>query len=511
MRVSVPGRVVAVPQPRMAVRVGAALNLIGFLTKYLSLAFLFPLAIALGYGETPVPFLVPMLAMAASGIALERVTNDREHVGSREVYLVVSLIWLLLAAFGAGPYLLAGDPQLNRPVDAFFESMSGFTTTGASVVTDYDRLSHSMAMWRQFTMWLGGMGVIVLFLAVLPRLRVGGRQLFSVEAPGPEVNLQSRVRDVAKRFLLVYLLLTALEVAALTFLGYTEIDPTMGPYDAVAAAFATIPTGGFLPYGNSAAAFGAASQWTIAVFMVLAGTNFVLLYAALVRGRLRELARNEELRVYLFLLAAASAVVLVELLQRGLAGGEAAARHAVFNTVSILTTTGFASADFALWTGVTSFVLVGLMFVGASAGSTSGSIKVVRHLVISRMLRREIDQTIHPELVSPLRLDGRVIDERALRSMIVFGFLYVGIAFAGALVVLLDSARIELSVSAFESLAASATTLGNVGPGLGLAGPFGSFAPFSDLSTIAMAALMWLGRLEILPIVVLFARGFWRA
>ena len=505
------GRATPARRARVAVRVGPAANLIGFLTKYLSLAFVVPIAVALGYGESPWPFVLPMLAMAAAGLGLERATEGRERVGSREVYLVVALIWLLLALFGALPYLLSGNSELSSPVDAYFESMSGFTTTGASVLTDIEALSRSMAMWRQFTQWVGGMGVIVLFLAVLPRLRVAGRHLFQAEAPGPEVGLESRVRDVAKRFLLVYVLLTALEAAVLTFLGWTRIDPAMNLYDAVAHAFTTIPTGGFSPHGDSAGAFGAVTQWTIVVFMILGGTNFVLLYWGLLRRHPRELARNREFRVYLFLLAAASLVIVAEVATSGILSGEAAVRHAVFNTISITTTTGYASADFNLWPTLTAFVFVCLMFLGASAGSTSGSVKLVRHVVIARMLRREIDQTIHPELVAPIRIDRRVVDERTLRSIIVFGFLYVGCAIGGALLILLDCARVDLPVSAFQAVAAAATTLGNVGPGFGIAGPFGSFAPFSDLSKLGMVALMWLGRLEILPIVVLLTRGYWRA
>ena len=493
------------------VNVLAALNLIGTLSKYLSLAFIYPTAIAVGYGESPWPFILSAGITAASGSALERATRNRGHVGMREAYLVVGIVWVLLALFGSLPYLFSGEPQLSRPVDAYFEAMSGFTTTGASVLTDIEGLSHSLAMWRQFTQWLGGMGVIVLFLGVLPRLRVAGRQLFQVEAPGPEIGFGSTVRIAARRFLLVYVLLTAAEVAVLATIGWARLDTRMTFYEAVAHAFTTIPTGGFSTQARSMEEFGSATQWTVAAFMALAGTNFVLLYAGLFRRRARSSLKDEEFRVYLILLAAASAILTFEIASEHLAEGESAVRHAVFNTVSIMTTTGFASTDFNEWTPLTAMMIVGLMFVSASAGSTSGSIKLIRHIVIGKLIRREIDQTVHPELVAPIRLNRQVLDERTLRSIIIFAFLYVGIAAAGSVALQLDAARHDLFLTPFQSIAASATTLGGVGPGFGFAGPMGSFDPFSDFSKGVMIALMWFGRLEIIPIIVLLTKNYWRA
>jgi trk system potassium uptake protein TrkH len=237
----------------IAVDLGAALNLVGALVKWFALAFLFPIAVALGYGESIWPFAIAGLAAAAVGIGLERATSGKERVGAREGYLVVSLLWLLVAVFGSLPYLLSGEEQLARPVDALFESMSGFTTTGSSVLTDIPALSHSLLMWRQFTQWIGGMGIIVLVLAILPRLRVGGRQaLFKAETPGPELaTFPATIRDTARRFLVLYVGLTAAEIAVLSFLAWTDIDARMSFFDAVAHGFTTIPTGGFSPRGRS--------------------------------------------------------------------------------------------------------------------------------------------------------------------------------------------------------------------------------------------------------------------
>ena len=502
----------AVRRETVGVDVGGALNLVGAIVKYLSAAFLLPAAVAVAYGERPWPFLLAGGITAAFGVALERLTRGKERIGAREGFLVVALTWLLAAAAGALPYLLSSDPQLSRPLDAYFEAMSGFTTTGASVVTDYEALSRSVAIWRQFTQWLGGIGIIILAIAILPRLRVGGRQLFESEAPGPEVDkLAASIRETARRLWIVYVALTALLVALLTFFGLSGVDRTMDFYEAVAHAFATMPTGGFSTRANSIEAFGVATQWTLVVFMVLAGANFGLMYLALVQRRPRLLARDGELRLYLALLAFASLLLGLELVEAGAFAGEEALRHAVFQTVSIMTTTGFASTNFVEWTPLATAILVALMFVGGSAGSTAGSIKVVRHALIGRILRRELDQTVHPEVVAPVRLDGRVVDERILRAVIAFVLLYVGLFVAGALGLMVDAAFEDTRVSPFDAVAASATALGNVGPGLGFAGPFGSFAPFSDLSKSILIVLMWTGRLEILPVVVIFTRRYWRA
>jgi trk system potassium uptake protein TrkH len=495
----------------LGVDVVGALNLIGSLVKPLGLAFLFPTALALGYGDPVWPFVASGLITWAFGAGLEWVTSGKERVGAREGYLVVALIWLLVAAFGALPYLLS-EPQLSNPVDAFFESMSGFSTTGASVLTDIEGLSRSMAMWRQFTAWLGGLGIIVLFLAVLPRLNVAGRQaLFRTEAPGPELGLEATIRETARRFVALYIAITALEIVVLAMLGWTGLDDRMTLFKAVAHAFTTIATGGFSTEARSIEPFAAPTQWAIAFFMVLAGTNFALLFTGLVRRRLGAFRRDEEFRVYLVVLALASLIVLIELRSADVLGGGEAVRHAVFNTVSMMTTTGFASTDFNEWTSLTALVLFGAVMVSASAGSTSGSIKLVRHVAIVKMLRREIHQTVHPELVAPLRVSGAVLDERTLRAIIVFLFLYVGVGAAGAVAILVDSSLQGVPLTAFQSLADSASLLGGAGPGLGFAGPMGSFEPFSDVSKLVLTAEMYLGRLEIVPVLVLFAGSYWRA
>jgi trk system potassium uptake protein TrkH len=502
----------ALRRETIGVDVGAALNLVGALVKYLSLAFLFPLALALGYGDSPWPFVWAGAITAASGLALERVSRGKEHVAAREGFLVVALTWLLAALFGCLPYLLSGEDQLGSFVDAYFEAMSGFTTTGASVLTDIEALPRSLLMWRQFTQWLGGMGIIVLALAVLPRLRIGGRQLFESEMPGPEVErLTASIRETARRLWALYVALTAALIGLLTLWRVTGLDDEMTLYDAAAHAFTTMPTGGFGTRADSLAGFAGATQWTLILFMLLAGANFALLYALFVRRRPRRVLRDEEFRLYVGLASVASLILFAELVARDLFEGEEALRHAAFQAVSIMTTTGYASADFAQWTTLALVGLVGLMLIGGSAGSTGGSIKVVRHLIIGKSLRRELDVTVHPELISPLRFNDRPVDEKTVRAVIAFVLLYVGAFALGAMLITIDAAVKGAVVSPFEAVAAAATTLGNVGPGLGFAGPFGSFESFSGVSKGVMIALMWMGRLELVPVIVLFTRRYWRA
>jgi trk system potassium uptake protein TrkH len=499
-----------VRRPGVRTDVDAALNLVGGLMKWFALAFLVPAGIAIGYGEPVWPWIASALIAAGAAYGIEHFTQGKERVGAREGFLVVALVWFVGALFTSIPYLLA-EPQLRNPIDAYFESMSGMTTTGATVLRDVEGLNHAMAMWRQFSQWLGGMGIIVLALAVLPRLRVGGRQLMESEAPGPELEpLTASIRDTARRLWLVYVALTAAEVLLLCILAWSGADSRMSPFQAFAHAFTTMPTGGFSTQARSIEAFGAASQWVIAVFMVLAGMNFALLYRALVRRQWGRAARDEEVRLYLAFLGVGTVIVVADLLANGLFAGEAAVRHGFFQVSSMMTTTGYASTDFNLWTSITAITLVALMFIGGSAGSTGGAIKPVRILLLGRILRRELDQTVHREAVVPIRFNGRVVDERTLRGVSVFVILYLIVFALGAFGIVLDSARAVTEVTPFEGISAAATALGNVGPAFGQFGPMVSFDPLTYVGKTIMIVLMWMGRLELLPVAVLLTRSYWR-
>ncbi len=500
------------PKGRLAVDLPAAVNLVGMLGKYLGLAVLFPTGVALWYDEPIWPFLAAGAITSGFGFALERMTaGAAQRVGVREGFLVVSATLLLSAGFASLPYLFGGGDQLGHPIDAYLEGMSGVTTTGASVVMDYDALPKSIAMWRQFTQWIGGMGIIILAIAVLPRLRVGGRQMMETELPGPEIaQLPERIRQTARMLWVLYIGLTGVLFLTLASLGWIGIDDRMTPYEALAHAFSTMPTGGFSTQANSMEAFSAASQWIIALFMLLAGVNFALMYRGIVRRRPRVFVRDEEFALYLVIVVIASAVLTAQVWGHGLDEGEAAFRAGVFQAISIITTTGYATTDFALWPVLPLLTIFALMWVGGSAGSTTGSIKVVRHLLVGKVLRRELDQTVSPEVVMPIRLNGAAVDERTLRAIAAFILLYVGLWAVGAGVIAIDSAISNVPLGTLDVLAVSASALGNGGPGFGITGPMGSFASLGDVSKITMIGLMWLGRLEIIPVVVLVTRHYWR-
>lgn len=495
---------------RLGVDLPAALSLVGRFLKYFALTFAFPTVVAAGYGEPVWPFLAAAAITASVGAALQYGARTTRTIGIREGFLVVSLTWALAAWAVALPYLF-GEPQLRNPIDAYFEAMSGMTTTGSSTLTDIVALNQSTTMWRQFSQWLGGMGIVVLGLAVLPRLRVAGRQLMESEMPGPEYEpLTTRIRDTARRYWLVYVGLTALMVLVLACFGWTGVDPLMSEFQAAAHAFTTLPTGGFSPQARSIEPFAPASQWVMALFMTLAGANFALHYRTLLRRA--SPFRDEELRVYLGLLLAAVVVLFLELLRADLfEPSEEAIRQATVQVVSIMTTTGYASADFALWSSLTWVILTGLMLIGGSAGSTAGAVKVVRWLLLGKLVARELDQTLHGEAVVPVRLNRRPVEERTLRAILAFGILYLVLFLAGAFVLMIDAVVTETDLRPIDAIGAAATTLGNVGPAFGFAGPMGSFEPFSDFATSVMAVLMWAGRLEIIPLAVLLTRRYWRA
>ncbi|WP_254279031.1 TrkH family potassium uptake protein [Haloarcula marina] len=507
----------------------AAVSLVGSVVKYLSVAMLAPMLVALYYGEDVGVFGVSIVLTVFFGIALERLDDDPD-LGAREAFLMVSLTWLVVAVVGAVPYVLAGigtASTLADPVNALFESMSGFTTTGATVMGQigFERHSHALLLWRQLTQWLGGMGIVVLAVAILPELSVGGAQLMDAEAPGPGIEkLTPRIAETARILWQAYLGLTVLQFLLLYGLHLAGFAPNMGLYNAVAHPLTTMPTGGFSPAARSIEAFSAAVQWVIIPFMVVAGTNFALVWKA-TQGRPRVFAEDGEFRFYAGVMGVLTAVV-AGLLFAGLGPGlsaiptevrpipgstERAIRHAAFQVTSIVTTTGYASMDFNTWSEPAKYLLLFGMFVGGSAGSTGGAIKVVRWLVVLKSLKRELFTTIHPEAVSPVRLGGRPVDERAIRGIYAFTLLYLVIFFVSVAVVFVDAVRIDYQLSVLEVMSAVAATLGNVGPGFGAVGPMNGYTDFAWTSKVYMVLLMWAGRLEILPVFVLLTRSYWQS
>ncbi|MFB6311199.1 MAG: TrkH family potassium uptake protein, partial [Salinirussus sp.] len=401
-------------------------------------------------------------------------------------------------------------------------STSGFTTTGATVMGEIsvDRHGRGLLIWRQLTQWLGGMGIIVLMIAILPEIALNGAQLMESEAPGPELQkLTPRIAETARVLWLVYLFFTLLFVLVMLVLHGIGVAPAMDPYNALAHGFSTLPTGGFSPEADSIGAFAPIVQWAFVPFMLVAGTNFALFWYLLNRD-VESFLGNREWQTYIGV-SAVFAVLLSGVLYFGAApamrlGGvtagvvENALRQGVFQIASLLNSTGFATADFAEWDSSGQLILLFAMFVGGSAGSTGGGIKVVRWIVVIKVLQRHLFTTTHPEAVRPIRLGESVIDEGAVRGVVAFTLMYLMLFALGTLLIGLDASRVGMDLTALEATSASLATLGNIGPGFGLLGPFGSYLAFPDTSKLFMVLLMWIGRLEIIPVMVLFTGAFWR-
>ncbi len=495
--------------PRLGVDISAALNLAASLVKYIGLAVLVPAIFAVAHDEPFWPFLAAGAIVGGGALGVQHVTSGGADVGVREGYLVIVVIWLVVAVFGSLPFIFAGDDQLGRPIDALFEAMSGFTTTGTSVATDVSALPVSIQVWRQVMVWLGGIGVIALALAVLPRLRIGGRQLLENELTGPELDtIPSRISETVRRFVRLYIALTVVSFLVLALPGWLGAGDVMDTYQAFAHALTTISTGGFSTESASIGAFGALTQWTIVVIMVIGAINFLLLYRALIQRRWRQALGDEELRWYLGILVVASVVIATVVVADGAEHG--GIRAAVFEATAVITTTGYSTVDYGEWPVFALMALALLFFVGGCAGSTAGSIKIVRHVLLARILGREVARTIHPELVRPVRYNGVVVDQQTLLSVVAFVLIYVGMFVVGCAVLAFDhSFAGRPEAEALDLIFVSASVLGNSGVGLGAAGA-GSYATYSDPSTIMLMLLMWLGRLEILPVVVLLRRSYWR-
>ncbi|WP_121744487.1 TrkH family potassium uptake protein [Natronorubrum halophilum] len=503
----------------------ASIALTGTVLKYLALALLVPLVVAIIYQEDIFAFVATIVITVTVGFLLEQLDPDPD-LQPREALLLVAIAWLAVAIIGSVPYVIAGydtASTLAHPVNALFESMSGFTTTGATVMGEIsvDDHSHAIMMWRQLTQWLGGMGIIVLMIAILPELAVNGAQLIRTEAPGPELQkLTPKIAETARILWLVYFGFTVVLIGLLYGLNRVGVAPEMTFYNAVAHGFSTLPTGGFSPEANSIAAFSAVVQWVIIPFMVVAGTNFALFWYVL-HDEPRRIVQNTEFRTYAGAIAVLAGLLGALLYSGGapplgdLGGttegvGENAIRQALFQTVSLLNSTGFATSNFAQWDGAAQVVLLTAMFIGGSAGSTGGGIKIIRWLVVLKIARRELFTAAHPEAVKPIRIGGYVVDEDVIRGVLGFTFLFLLIFAFATVFLIVDAARVGYSLTPLEAIGASIATIGNIGPGFGAVGPFGSYLEFPVTSKLVMIFLMWIGRLEIIPVLVLFTGAFWK-
>jgi trk system potassium uptake protein TrkH len=474
------------------------LRILGALLLYLAGTLLLPIPFSLYYQDgAATSFLFSALTTASCGGMLFYFCRSRKELSLREGFAVVCFGWTLFALFGALPYIYSGATL--SPLDAVFETMSGFTTTGSTIFTDIEALPESILFWRALTQWLGGMGIIVLSLAILPMLGVGGMQLFKAEVPGPTADrLKPRIQDTAKLLWGVYLLLTALETLLLMLGGMTF-------FDALCHSFATLATGGFSTRNASVAAYNSAYiEWVVVLFMFLAGVNFTLHLQAL-RGRLTDFTKNEELRFYSWMTCGAIGLLMIfNMSSATYTGLIESLRYSTFQVVSILTTTGFATADYELWPVVTQYILIMLMFIGGCAGSTGGGMKVARVLLLFKHAQVQIFRLIHPRAVRLVKLGKRPVDNEVLAGVLGFFALYIGIFIAASL--LLAASGMDL----VSGGAAAIACLSNIGPGLGSVGPVDNFAQVPAFAKAVLVVCMLMGRLELFTVLVLFFPSFWR-
>ncbi|MEE4254659.1 MAG: TrkH family potassium uptake protein [Desulfuromusa sp.] len=474
------------------------LRILGALLLFLGGSLFAPLPFSWYYGDGVwSAFIIAAVICFTVGGLLFRFCKSPKELTVREGFAVVTFGWTVFAIFGALPYLISG--AIISPLDAIFETMSGFTTTGSTILTEIEAMPQSLLFWRSLTHWLGGMGIIVLSLAILPMLGVGGMQLFKAEVPGPTADrLKPRIQDTAKMLWGVYVLLTAGETLLLMFGG-------MSFFDALCHSFATLATGGFSTRNSSVAAYDSSYiDGVITLFMILAGINFALHFQVL-RGKAREFFQSEELRVYLGIILVSTIVIMFFNWSAGTYHqfGQNL-RYSIFQVSSIMTTTGFGTADFELWPVVAQYILLLLMFIGGCAGSTGGGMKVARILLLFKHAQVQVFRLIHPRAIRLVKLGNRPVDKEVLQAILGFFALFIGIFVIGSLLVAASGMDI---VSAGSAVIAC---LANIGPGLGSVGPVDNFANVPAFGKTVLIVCMLMGRLELFTVLVLFFPSFWR-
>ena len=468
-------------------RAKLTLHILGSFLKFLALVYIVPLAAALYYGEDWQIFLYSLLSTLAIGLLLEFGFRTAREIERADGFAIVSFAWLFIPLFGTLPYVFLGWSFL----DAFFETMSGFTPTGATILRVVEELPRSALLWRSLTQWLGGMGVIVLFIAILPRLGVGGSQLFDREFPGPlPEKLRPRFRTTARILWTIYVAFTGAEIAFLYFLAKLKL------FDSICISLCTLPTGGFTPTTGSIGAYGnPLAEYIIMVFMFLGGTSFIIHYRVL-RGNLKAIT-GEEFRLYLIILLVATSLLIFS-------QGLSSYREGMFQAISIMTSTGFVTCDFGLWGHGARMLLLALMFIGACGGSTGGAIKVARTLTLLKYSGVMMRKAISPKAVIPVKYDQKPVPDEVTRDVISFFFLYLLVAAVASIILGFLGLDLETAISA------AAASLGNVGPGLGAVGPAANYAWLPGAGKVVLIFCMWLGRLELFTVFMIFSPHFWK-
>ena len=452
---------------------------------------------AIYYSEDSWPIIQSSLITIGVGMFVFGVSGKKnsKHVGKREAYMIVSLAWVVISFFGTLPYIFSG--AIPNFTNAFFETMSGFTTTGSSVLMDIEAVPKNILFWRSMTHWIGGMGIIVLTLAIMPLLGVGASTLFAAESPGPTTDkLHPTIMGTAKRLWFIYVVLTIVETI---FLWVGE----MNFFDAICHSFATLATGGFSTKNDSIAHFGPYVQYVITFFMFLAGVSFSIHYFFSKR-KWDKVFKNEEFRFYSGLIIGATVLISSILIFANGGAYEESFRNTIFQVISIVTTTGFVSDNYLLWPTVAWFVLVLLMFTGGSAGSTGGGIKMIRHLLLFKTAGLHLKKMVHPRAFFTIKYNGKSVKEEVLFSVMGFVLFYSIIFGIGIFIMT------ALGLDFDTAVGASISSLGNIGPGIGKVGPVDNFAAIPQLGKWVLSMLMLLGRLELFTILVFLSPGFWK-
>lgn len=442
-------------------------------------------------------FVITIVTCFITGLILKNIKTNENEMRKREGYTSVALCWLVMSMAGALPFYISGS--IPSYIDALFETISGFTTTGSSVVRDIESMPRGLLFWRSFTHWIGGMGVLVFTMALAPLL--GGRSVFlaRAESPGPTFGkLVPKLSDTSKILYIIYAGMTAVTIILLVIAG-------MPVFDSFIHAFGTAGTGGF---SNKALSVGYYNNiwvdWIITIGMFLFGVNFTLYYLLLIRGDWKSFIKNEEFRLYTGYVLLGVLLVFLNALKHFNYDISETLRHSAFTVSTLVSTTGYATTDFNLWPMFSKSVLLALMFFGSCAGSTAGGVKSIRVLVLFKALYHEIKHTIHPNSVQTIKVDGKSIDSETLKSILIFFFAYVIIILFSVIIVSLDNFDFMTTFSAIIA------TISNIGPGFELVGPMGNFADFSNLSKIVMSICMILGRLEVIPVLVIFSPSIWK-
>ncbi len=471
--------------------------IVGRIMQLEAVLFILPLAVSLIYGEkiSVFSFLISALIALAIGFFLvHAIGKNDKMLFAREGFAIVALAWILMSAVGALPFYISG--QIPSYVDALFETISGFTTTGASILNNVEALGKGMLFWRSFTHWLGGMGVLVFIMAILPQDSGRAIHIMRAEMAGPVVGkLVPKIKDTAKILYLIYIALTVIQVVFLLFGG-------MSVYESLVHAFGTAGTGGFGIFADSIGSYSPYLQWVITIFMLIFGVNFNLYYLLLVR-QFKAVAKNTEIWVYVGIVVASSLAIAFNIYSMYESISDSV-RHAFFQVASVITTTGYSTVDFNAWPNFSRSLLVILMFLGGCAGSTAGGIKISRFVIAIKTFFRDIRQMIHPRSVSGVNLDGRKLDEKTIHGVNSYFALYLIIFLCIFLLISLEPFDFETNFTA------TLACFNNIGPGLGAVGPAASFAAYSAPAKLLLSFAMLLGRLEIFPIILIFTPSFWK-